>query len=133
VPRDVRFSNIKKIGLACDFDNVVHTIPTDELRLLVKDFGAVLHVLNTGKRTEFDPEVVFESGLLQEMIVDLKPEYHFITHDDVDKGILDFVDQNHIDLLIVLPKRRQLLEKLIHRSHTRQFVLHSHVPVMALH
>jgi hypothetical protein len=40
---------------------------------LVKDFDASLHVLNTGKRTEFNPDVVFESGLLQEMISDQIP------------------------------------------------------------
>jgi len=33
----------------------------------------------------------------------------------------------------VLPKRHGLLDKLIHKSHTKQLVLHSHVPVMAFH
>ena len=111
----------------------MHTIPTDEIKLLVKDFNASLHVLNTGKRTEFNPDVVFESGLLQEMISELNPEYHFITHNDPDKGVLDFVEKNGIDLLVVIPKRRQLLDQILHKSHTRQFVLHSHVPVMAIH
>lgn len=133
VPLEAHFSAVKKIGLACDFDKVVERIPVDEIAMLVNDFKADLHVLNTGKKTEYNPEIVFESGLLQEMIGELKPEYHFITHNDTDKGILDFVEKNNIDLLLVLPKRRALLEQLLHRSHTRQFVLHSHVPVMALH
>lgn len=133
VPWGSRFSDIKKIGLACDFDKVAQSIPTDELKLLVKDFDARLLVLNTGKREEFNPDIVFESGLLQEMIRELKPEYHFITHNDTDKGILEFVEKNNIDLLVVLPKRRRLLEQVLHKSHTRKFVMHSHVPVMALH
>jgi len=133
VPPEAVFSSIKMIGLACDFNQVVHTLPTDEIKLLVHDFNAELHVLNTGKKTEVKPEMIFESGLLQEMLVSLHPKYHFITSENTDQGIVDFAEQNHIDLLIVLPKRHSLTDVLIHRSHTKQLVLHSHVPVMALH
>ena len=62
----------------------------------------------------------------------LKPSYHFITNDNTDEGIMDFAEKNSIDLLLVLPKRHSLLDKLISKSHTRQLVLHSHVPVMAI-
>jgi nucleotide-binding universal stress UspA family protein len=133
VPLNAHFSAVKKIGLACDFDKVVERIPVDEIKLLVNDFNASLHVLNTGKKTEYNPEIVFESGMLQEMIGSLNPEYHFITNESTDEGILEFVDENSIDLLVVLPKRRGILENLLHRSATKQFVLHSHVPVMAIH
>jgi nucleotide-binding universal stress UspA family protein len=133
VPPQVKFSSIKKIGLACDFNKVVDTTPVDEIKTLVNDFHAELHILNTGKKEVFKPELVFESGLLQEMLVALKPAYHFITSENTDEGIMDFAGKNDIDLLVVLPKRHGLLEKLIHKSHTKQLVLHSHVPVMALH
>jgi nucleotide-binding universal stress UspA family protein len=133
VPPKVRFSSIKKIGLACDFADVVATTPVDEIKKLVHDFNAELHILNTGKQSEFEPQVIFESALMQEMLGSLKPEYHFITNRNIDEGILRFSEENHIDLLIVLPKRHDFIERLLHKSHTRQFVLHSHVPVMALH
>ena len=133
VPPEARFSFFKKVGLACDFEKVIDTTPVDEIKMLVNDFHAELHILNTGKEKEFKPEMVFESGLLQEMLVSLKPNYHFITDKDTDEGIIDFAEKNHIDLLIVLPKRHGLLDKLIYKSHTKQLVMHSHVPVMALH
>ncbi|MEP7375717.1 MAG: universal stress protein [Chitinophagaceae bacterium] len=133
IPPQVKFSSIKKIGLACDFTKVADTIPVDEIKTLINDFHAELHVLNIGKKEAFKPELVFESGLLQEMLVAVKPEYHFITGNNTDEGIMDFAESNHIDLLIVLPKRHGLLEKLILKSHSKQLVLHSHVPVMALH
>ena len=91
------------------------------------------HTVHAGKEKVFDPDIIYESGLMQEMLMELKPEYHFITHQDIDEGIMEFSEKNKIDLLVVLPKRHGLLEQLIHRSHTRKLVLHSHVPVMALH
>ena len=133
VPDGLIFSSIKKIGLACDFEKVVDTIPVNEIKMLIQDFKAELHILNTGSNKKFEPEVVFQSGLLQEMLSALKPSYHFITNENTDLGIIDFAEKNHIDLLIVFPKRHSLFEKIMHKSHTRQLVLHSYVPVMALH
>jgi nucleotide-binding universal stress UspA family protein len=133
VPDGVGFSSIKKIGLACDFDKVIDVTPVDEIKLLVNDFKAELHVVNTGKRKVYNPDIVFESGMLQEMLLELKPGYHIITSENTDDGIMDFAEKNGIDLLIVLPRRHGFLDRLFHKSHTRQLVLHSHVPVMALH
>lgn len=133
VPPGSKFSSIKKIGLACDFIKVAEHTPIDEIKMLVKDFNAELHVLNTGSEKKFNPEIVFQSGLLKEMLQRTNSFYHFISNENVDEGIIDFVEKNNIDLLIVLPKRRDLLNKLLHKSHSKQFVLHSHVPVMALH
>lgn len=133
VPYGTKFTSIHKIGLACDLANVANTVPVDELSLLVNDFNAELHVLNIGKEEAYDPDTIYASGLLGEMLVKVKPQFHFLSHKDTDQGILDFAEKNNIDLLIVLPKRRSLPEAIMHKSHTKQFVLHSHVPLMALH
>lgn len=133
VPDGLIFSSIKKIGLACDFEKVADTIPVDEIKMLIHDFKAELHILNTGSKKEFKPELISESRLLQEMLGELKPNYHFITNENTDMGIIDFAEKNHIDLLIMFPKRHSLLDNIMHKSHTKQLVLHSYVPVMSLH
>jgi len=133
VPMNASFSAVKRIGLACDLNDVLSTTPAEEIKLLVKDFNAELHILNTKKRDKYDPERSFELGVMEEMLWPLKPDYHFINTDNVDESIMEFAEKNQIDLLIVLPKRHGLLDKLLHKSHTKEFVLHSHVPVMALH
>jgi nucleotide-binding universal stress UspA family protein len=133
VPAGVQFSGVKKICLACDLHNVLNTIPLQEIRSLVNQFHAELHILNTGKKDAFTSGMISESGWLQEMFADLKPEYHFISSKDADLGIIEFCEKNEINLLVVLPKRHGFLEKLVYKSHTKELVLHSHVPVMAIH
>jgi nucleotide-binding universal stress UspA family protein len=133
VPPGAKFATVKKIGFASDLTEVVETTPIEEIKMLVHDFNAELYILNTGKKEVFDADIVFESGLMQEMTMALNPKFHFINNEDTDKGIIDFVDKNQIDLLIVLPKRHNLIESLFHKSHSKNLVLHSHVPVMALH
>lgn len=133
IPKGARFSNVKRIGLACDFKKVVDTTPVEEIEDLVKSFKAKLFVINTGATKDHDPEMVFQSGLLQVMLEDLQPEYHFVTSHSIDEGIMNFCEDNNIDMLIVMHKQHSLLDKLIQKSHTKELILHSHVPVLALH
>lgn len=135
VPAFARFSNIKKIGLACDFRQVVDTIPFDEIRKMVQEFNAELHVLHVNETTpeNFSEGAVEESAWLQENLYDLHPQYHYIQGSDIEMSIEEFSDKNHIDLLVVVPKKHKLLHRLFQTSYSKNLVLHSQVPVMAVH
>jgi nucleotide-binding universal stress UspA family protein len=133
VPPDGSFSAVKKIALASDLTSVIETTPFEEIKMLLHDFNAELHILNTGKKEVFDADIIFESGMIQEMTMALNPKFHFINNEDTDEGIMNFVEKNDIDLLIVLPKRRNIIDSLFHKSHTKKLVLHSHIPVMVMH
>ena len=133
VPPKVGFSQIKKICLACDFTNVLDSTPVEEIKRLIDDLHAELHVINSGREETYQPDTVFESGMLQEILAPLMPQYHLITGENADERIIAFVEDNNIDLLITLPKRHGLLQKIIHKSVSKQLILHSHIPVMAMH
>jgi nucleotide-binding universal stress UspA family protein len=133
VPLKARYNNIKNIGLACDFADVEATVPAEEIKQLVNEFKASLHVLNLAKKDRYDSKLVYGSGQLHRLLCDTPHEYHFLTNRDVDQGIAAFAEENKIDLLVVMPKTHGLIDKLLHRSHTKQLVLHCPVPVMALH
>jgi len=127
-------TGIKKIGFACDFDKVVETTPIQFIKNMVKEFGAELHVLNVDYESRhFKPETPEESVMLNELLADLKPNYHFIEHVDIEDGINEFVEENNIDLLITIPKKHKLLDSLFKKSSTKQLVTQSHVPVMCVH
>jgi nucleotide-binding universal stress UspA family protein len=135
VPAEAKFAGIKRIGLACDLKNVVDTIPVKELRSIVKELHAEFHVLHVSSEKEdsFTPENIEEAGWLQEMLEGLEPRYDFIKDSEPEKGIVDFAEKNNLDLLIVIPKKHDLLGSILHHSHSKRLVLHTHVPVMAIH
>jgi nucleotide-binding universal stress UspA family protein len=135
VPPGAKFAAIKKVGLACDFRRVVETTPVEEIKSLIKDFHAELHVLHVSRETgdAFNPKVVEQSGMLQEMLEEVHPQYHFIGKEDVDEALNEFAVKNNLDLLIVIPKSHNILDRLVHKSHSKQLVLHSQVPIMAVH
>lgn len=135
VPAEAKFSCIRKIGLACDYKKVIDTIPFEEIKSLVKEFNAQLHVLyiNTGEKGRYDVETVEESGWLQEILEKLNPVYHFIDNANIEKGINEFIEKESFDFLIIIPKKHNLFDKIFKHSHSKHLVLHAHVPVMSVH
>lgn len=135
VPDKAVFTGLKKIGLACDFKDVIDTVPVREIKDLLMASSAELYVLHVSPVTgnSFSEETDEEALELQDIIGDFKPKYRFIEGSDVEKGITDFADKNKLDLLIVIPKRHSIISKIFYRSHSKQLVLQSHVPVMAIH
>lgn len=134
VPPDKRYSAIKKIGFACDFREVVETTPARFIREFVKEFNAEIHVLNVDyKNAHFKPDTPEQSVLLHTMLEDLNPKYDFIEEQNIEAGIEKFAEKNNLDLIITIPKKHKLLEGLFKKSHTKDLVFHSHLPIMCVH
>jgi nucleotide-binding universal stress UspA family protein len=135
VPPEGKFKTLRKIGLACDLKRVVETAPVEEIKTLVKQFKAELHVIHVNREDEktYTQEIIEESGLLQEMLNELHPVYDFLNNVNIDEGLSEFSEKNNLDLLVVIPKKHGVFDKLFHKSHTKQLILHAHVPVMSVH
>jgi len=132
VPPNVSFKNIRKIGFACDFREVVESVRVKEIKEIVEEFKAELHILHvTGD--EFRPQTVEESGWLQEMLGSLNPKYHFLKGPEVEKELAEFAEKNNLDLLIIIPKKHSFISRIFQHRHSKRLVLHTHVPVMAIH
>ena len=102
IPPGAKFKEIKKIGLACDFKQVVDSTPVSEIREFVKLFNAELDVLNVDyKKKNPDAEKPEQSLLLDTLLQDLNPSYFFIDNPVVEDGINEFAEKNNIDLLLI--------------------------------
>jgi hypothetical protein len=134
VPPGAVFSNVRKIGFACDFSEVVESTPGPKIVEICKTFNARLHVINVDyKSRHFRPETPEESLLLHTMLEELHPVYDYIEHQDVVEGIQQFTESKGFDLLITIPKKHKLLAGLFAKSHSRDLVFHAHIPIMCLH
>jgi nucleotide-binding universal stress UspA family protein len=135
VPPLTSYHNIRKICFACDFRVVVESVRIKEIRDLVKAFNAELHIIyitNT-KGASFDDVTIEESALLQEMLGDLKPNYHFLNEPDVETAINQYAEKNKMDLLIIVPKKHNLVERIFHPTHSKKVAGNAHVPILSLH
>lgn len=134
VPPGATYKPIHKIGFACDFNHVKDTIPVEEIEALVRTFNASLHILNVDyKEKHFTGDLSAESTELHEMMQHLNPRYNYINSLNVEEGINAFADANHIDLLLTVPKKHGFWENIFRKSHSSELVLHSHLPIVAVH
>lgn len=133
VPNKTQFKAIKKIAVASDLKDVIHTMPVDKLNELINLFQCELHIINVKEENKFDPETVFQSSLLEELMLDKKPYYHFLAGEDIDSEILEFANKNEIDMIMLFPKRHSLVQKILHKSHSKQAALHSRLPLLFMH
>lgn len=134
VPPGVGFKEIKNILFACDFTHVVETTPVAPIKTILDETGAKLFVLNIDHANKhFTPDTPFESLMLDTLLYGYNPEYHFTDNEDFIEGINSFATNNNIDLIITIPKKHNLFNRLFHRSHTKQLAFHSHIPLMVIH
>jgi nucleotide-binding universal stress UspA family protein len=134
VPPDKKYSAIKKIGFACDFREVVETTPAHVIKDFVKEFNAEIHVLNVDyKNAHFKPETPEQSVLLHTMLEELNPKYDFIEDENIEAGIEKFAEKNNLDLVITIPKKHKLLQGIFKKSHTKDLIFHSHLPILCVH
>jgi nucleotide-binding universal stress UspA family protein len=136
VPPGVKLSTIKNIGIACDFRAVTETLPAPGIRNFVQGLNAALHVLHVCARSRgdsFKSLIIEQSAGFRALLGDLAPHFHFIKSADPDSAIIELSEKLQLDLLIIIPKKHDIIRKVFGHSHSRQVVLHSHVPVMAIH
>ena len=134
VPPGYYFMGIQKIGLACDMHNVTETVPFPAIKDFLTYFDAKLQIIYISKENEkMYPAVLPESKFMQSNLASLHPEIKIATNDDTQEGLNEFVNKNGLDLLIVIPKERNFLARIFHKSVTKKMVLHPGTPVMILH
>ncbi|MFT3949628.1 MAG: universal stress protein [Agriterribacter sp.] len=135
VPSGATFSGIRKIGFACDLKKIKETTPVAYLKEWAKAFDAELGVLNVDyNKDSFSEEIKSKTALLQSLLGEgVKTGFFFINNEDVETGINEFAENNNLDLLIVVPRKHNLFERLFQKSHASELVFHSHIPILSIH
>jgi nucleotide-binding universal stress UspA family protein len=134
VPGEVTFKPVNKILFACDFKKVGTGTPIAPLKKLLDIFHAELHVLNIDREGKgLGADIPLESLLLDTLLDGYHPIYHFIDHDNIVEGIMDFADKVQADLILTIPRKHGLFDGLFRRSRTAKLAFHTHIPMLAIH
>jgi nucleotide-binding universal stress UspA family protein len=136
VPPGTSYHGITKIGLACDFKDVMETTPVDYIKNIVREFGAELFVLNVHSNpdnVDYEKETTVESAYLDSMLEDIPHHYYFLNKENVVEGINEFSENNNLDMVMVIPKKHRLIDSLFHKSKSRELVSRSHIPIVSIH
>ena len=135
VPASATFERVRSVMIASDFDKADTTIPVKKIRTFIEGSQAKLFVFHVEEKEPVTTpsSVLAESYAMHDALQELDPEYHFSHHKNFGEAVNDFVSEQHIDLIISVPKEHGFFAGLFSESHTKILAFHSHVPVMVVH
>lgn len=137
IPPGTTYNGIRKIGLACDFKNVVQSTPVEYIKNLVKEFGADLYVLNVQDKKEDEDDwqepPTMDTVYLDSMLEEVRPNYVQLTGKNVVDSITSFAENNNLDLVMVIPKKHRFIDSLFHKSQSKELITHAHIPIVSIH
>jgi nucleotide-binding universal stress UspA family protein len=133
IPPTLKYKRFEKIGLTSDFEDVIEHTSTKVISEIVGKFKANLAVIHVDyERYHFTASTPMETMNLDNMLTDLKPSYSYIENKDTIEGIINYVTQNDIDLLVVFPKKHSWFEQIFEKSKTRQLIQAAIKPILCL-
>lgn len=134
VPGGAKYKPIEKIVFAVDLRKIAETTPVEPLKKLLHIFNAELHVINIDHESRhFSTDTPFETMLLDTLLEDFNPVYHFIDNPDIVEGIVEFAEENKADIILTIPKKHGLFEGIFKRSRTSKLAYQTHLPLLTLH
>lgn len=135
IDKRVKFKEIKKIALACDYEETNNSSILGPLTEFSKFFDAHIYILNVTQEMETITTVnkAIEGVKLNQSLEKLNHSFHYTMNEDVVEGINSFVEKMEIDMVVMIPRIHSALHNLFHEPNSKRMAFHTRVPLLALH
>jgi len=131
VPQNASFKHIERITLASDFQDI-DEVPVSLLRELVGIFNTSVDIVHVNGNADDEIKGAVAFNHLKQHLSEFNPRIHFIKGDNVEQAINDYAEAHKQDLVMVISRKHNFFESLIHKSQSRQITLNPHIPVLAV-
>jgi hypothetical protein len=133
IPENCPFIPPHKIGYGADYQLMEHTSVLDILLDFVYAFKSKLDIFhvripNVKKQTLAS----YESSKLDDYFSGV--DHNFITIDNpsVEKGLLNYIENNQPDLIAIMTRKHKFFEWLWHKSVSKELVQHIQLPILTI-
>ncbi|WP_420318969.1 universal stress protein [Ekhidna sp.] len=133
VPKDATLMPVNKVGLACDYSEETSLKKLDLLTKLAETlkFELDLITLNRDEKTMTVRENNNRDSL-KKSLGNIAHTSHFVTSGNVEWGLIKYARSNDLNMVVVIPKSYNFIERIFHESLTQEMAFHSPVPVLVL-
>lgn len=135
IPPAARYSGLKNVALTSDFKNVAATTPADTIKNILKHWLPTVHIVNVDPEhyISITDEYNKEKEAFSEMFERLNPQFYFIGLYSFVETITQFTADQHIDMIITMPREHSWFSAVMGGSNTRKLVYESNVPVLTVY
>ena len=136
IPKGVSFKGFKNILFASDYDSVEAKFLRKAVNFS-KPFNATMHFIHVQEENDWDLNIELEDRLFNYLFAEGDPKYAFnlatIDAKTVTKGLNKYIEENEIDLAIMVAHKRNLWERIMHKSVTKAMAITTKVPILVYH
>lgn len=134
VPFGTEIKTPKDIALVLGKEEIEQPRVLGLLLDIARSFNSKVHVLTIYKESIYGEKVLVETNeeTLEYYLEHFYAEHNFEKNQDIEKGILDYIEEKSIDLLAILPRNHAQKTKPSEGRLTKLLTLHSSIPVLTL-
>jgi nucleotide-binding universal stress UspA family protein len=134
VPEHAVYSSIKEIGFPSDFQlkydhKILETLKS--VLLLKKSALRLLYVSH--KNEKLSPIQENNKRVLMEHYIDIECSFHIVTGKKIDDSIQCFTESRNLDMLVMVAKNLNFLERILFRPTVERISYHTKVPFLVIH
>jgi nucleotide-binding universal stress UspA family protein len=128
IPEDATFEGIKQIAYATSLENKDQLF-LEQLASFAKTVGATIDLLHVSKEPTAKAQVL-------EMEKEFASEFariHIVDNPSIMEGVDEFLKESHADVLALFIPKRNLWNRLFHKSFSKKMTFHAAIPLFVFH
>lgn len=135
VPKSSECKKINSIAYACDYKHdFINTTSLIQVKFYANIFNAklkIVHVLEPNH--EMNINEADKDKYIEQKLEHTDHKTFFVYEKSASEGIIEFVHEHDVDLIIVEPEHRNFFNRLFHKSTTKELAFHLNKPILAIH
>lgn len=134
VPEEATYHSLKEIGFPSDFQikYAQHILDTlKEILMLKKSSLRFLYVSVKGE--PMNHAQLQNKNELLEHFKDVEPSFHHVTGKKIDESIQCFTESRDLDMLVMVAKNLNFLERILFRPTVEKISYHTSIPFLVIH
>jgi nucleotide-binding universal stress UspA family protein len=123
-PHNIAFANDVIIDSEKD-------VPED-LKKIALLFKSKLNIVKVIKNKHSESLQTSNNADKPKVVYTFDTSFEYPVNTDLRQALNDFIEEYHCDLLVMMPRKHKLMERLFRKSETKNMIFHTHVPLLVL-
>ncbi len=132
IPSACKYQTIKSVLVPCNFKDLSNLPLLSVLKAIESQEEVKLELLNVSSKPNPNGNKEEVEARIQELLKDQNYHLNYSSNDNIVDGILEFADNNPVQVVIALPGKHSFFYRLTHSSITQALTQNSSKPVLLL-
>ncbi len=134
IPDCTKYKRIRKISFACGLKSAEQASVIFTAKYFAKVFDAELEIINIEKPfEERSEEKAMAIEFVEEKLENVRHKTFILADEDATLGLEEHYEQYPADVIVLNPKKHNIIQTLLGTSVTRNLVFHSKLPLLIIH